>query len=207
MPNGALDPKVNPSGEVSPKAITFAGGIVKLFAPISPGPRQLSYAYQLPRGALPLSLAIDEPTGVLEVLLEEPTATVSGGNLSEVAPTTTAGRSFRRFLAQNVPAPSVVRVDVPFTLGASRSRYFVAIGVVCGLAMLTAIVVATRQRRPKSVTSPRPADALLHAIATLDARFEQRNGSSSDARAEYEAERARLKAQLAAVLAEEGQPR
>jgi len=211
LPGGSTNAKVNPDGEISPKAITFTDGIVRLFAPISPGARQLSYAYQLPRSALPLSIPIEQATSVLEVLLEEPRATVSGGNLTEVAPTTTGGRSFRRFLAQSVPERAVVVVDIPFGLGDARARYFIAIALVCALAMLGAIVFAIRRRRPVAamqldarVYAPATHE-LLQAIARLDTHFEQNGNGSVDERARYDAERAELKARLAAALAEEGE--
>jgi len=206
LPRKALDPKINPTGEVAPSAVSFADGRVRLFAPVSPGARQLSYAYRLPRNALPITIPIDQPTSVLEVLLEEPKATVSGTSITEVAPTATSGRTFRRFLGQNI-ALSRLLIDVPFTLGDARSLYFVVVAGVCGAAMVAAIVVAARRRGdaiPASVASPaRPTDALLHAIATLDARFETAPASSAEDRAAYEAERARLKSRLAAALAEE----
>src|SRR5438067_3309004 len=148
LPTGTLNPKINPTGDVAPSAVSFEGGRVRLYAPISPGARQVSYAYQLPRNALPLSIAIGEPTSVLEVLVEEPKAVVTGANIAEVARTTTAGRAFRRFLGQNVAARTMLRIDVPFTLADTRSLYFIGIASVCGLGMLTAIFTAARRRRP-----------------------------------------------------------
>ena len=209
LPHGAANAKINPTGDISPNAVSFTDGRVRLFAPISPGARQLSYAYQLPRDALPLSIALDEPTGVLEVLTEEPRATVTGATLTEVAPTSTGGRTFRRFLAQNVPARAVVRIDVPFAIGESRVRWFVAVAVVCGLAMLGSIAVALRRRRVVAVAAPPPpqrreTEDLLHAIAMLDAEFERNADATADERARYDAERARLKARLSAALAAEG---
>lgn len=209
LPRSATNAKINPTGDISPNAVSFDGGRVRLFAPISPGARQLSYAYQLPRDALPLSLALDAPTGVLEVLTEEPRATVTGGNLTEVAPTATAGRTFRRFLGQNVPAQSVVRIDVPFAIGESRVRWFAAVALVCGLAMLGSITVALRRRRVVIVPAPaspyrRETESLLQAIATLDAAFERNANPTADDRARYDADRGRLKARLAAALAAEG---
>ena len=208
LPPAAANAKINPTGDISPNAVSFTDGRVRLFAPISPGARQLSYAYQLPRDALPLSITLGEPTGVLEVLTEEPRATVTGASLTEVAPTSTAGRTFRRFLAQNVAAQSVVRIDVPFAIGESRVRWFVSVAVVCGLAMLGSIAVAMRRRRVvPAATSPSPhrreTDDLLQAIATLDAALEQRADVTADDRARYDADRAALKARLAAALAEE----
>ncbi len=58
---------------------------------------------------------------------------------------------------------------------------------------------------PVSVHSP-AADELLQAIAQLDARFEQGNHATPEQRVQYDAERARLKSRLAAVLAEEHLP-
>lgn len=210
LPPGAVDARVNPTGEISPSAIKFEAGRVRLYAPVSPGARQLSYAYELPRGTLPVSILLEQPASVLEVLLEEPRATVNGGGLSEVAPTSTGGRTFRRFIAQNVPDQSIVRVDVPFTLGDARARYFIAVAVVCALAMLGAVVAAARRRqgaRVAAIPAERPAERLLQEIAMLDARFERDNDGNPDVRARYAEERARLKSQLAAVLAEEGQAR
>lgn len=208
LPRGAANPRINPTGDISPNAVTFADGRVRLFAPISPGARQLSYAYQLPRDALPLSIALDEPTGVLEVLTEEPRATVTGANLTEVAATATAGRTFRRFLGQNIAAESAVRIDVPFALGDSRLRWFAAVAVVCGLAMVGSIVVAMRRRRIVPVATPpspysRETEELLRAIATLDVAFERNPDPTADDRARYDAERAQLKARLGAALAGE----
>lgn len=208
LPRGATGAKINPTGDISPNAVSFADGRVRLFAPISPGARQLSYAYQLPRDALPLSIGLDAPTGVLEVLTEEPRATVTGASLTEVAPTSTGGRTFRRFLAQNVPAQAIVSIDVPFVLGQSRVRWFVAVAVVCGLAMLGAIAVAQRRRRVVTVAAPRPlprreSEDLLQAIATLDAAFERSAEPTAEDRVRYDTQRAQLKARLAAVLAAE----
>ena len=207
LPRGATNTKINPSGDISPNAVSFTDGRVRLFAPISPGARQLSYAYQLPRDALPLSIALDAPTSVLEVLTEESRATVTGATLTEVAPTSTGGRTFRRFLAQNVAAQSVVHIDVPFAIGESRVRWFIAVAVVCGLGMLGAIAVAQRRRGVVTVVAPprprRESEELLQAIATLDASFERNADPTADDRARYDAERAQLKARLAAALAAE----
>jgi hypothetical protein len=207
LPNGITGAKVNPTGEIAPTAVSFTDGRVRLFAPISPGARQLSYAYQVPKGALPLTIPIDQPTSVLEVLLEEPKATVSGAPVGEVAPTSTGGRSFRRFLGQNVPERAMLRIDVPFTLGDARTRFLITVFVICGVAMLGAMVTAMRRRRaasPAAVESP-PAltAALLHEIAALDAEFEREPAPTADTRAAYAAERARLKSRLAAALADE----
>jgi hypothetical protein len=211
LPHGVTGAKVNPTGEIAPGSVSFEKGIVRLYAPVSPGARQLSYAYQVPKSALPLSLPIEQPTSVLEVLLEEPHATVAGGNLTEVAPTSSGGRTFRRYLGQSVPAPNIVQVDVPFTVADARTRFFVVIAAVCGAAMIGAILFATHRRRGVTPVMPVPtnsaaAEELFQAITQLDARFEQENHATPEQRALYDADRARLKSRLAAALAEERQP-
>ena len=208
LPDGATHVRVNPTGEIAPSSVSFANGRVRLYAPISPGIRQLSYAYEVPRGSLPLSIPIDQPTSVLEVLLEEPKATLSGAPIAEVAPTVAGGRSFRRFLGQNVPSGPVLNIDVPFTLGDARSRFVLAVAVTCVLAMLGAIFVAFRRRRIAAVHVPVVAPAstvLLREIAALDARYEHAPAPSAETQAEYAAERERLKSRLAAALADERQ--
>ena len=212
LPRGATDAKVNPNGEIAPTALSFADGRVRLFAPLSPGSRQLSFAYQVPKSALPLTYPLAEPTGVLEVLLEEPRAKVAGAGLTEVQPTTASGRAFRRYLAQNVSGQAAVQIDVPFALDDARSRFFLAIAIVSALAMVGAVVYAARRRRAVIPTAhPRTAHApateqLFQAIAQIDARLDQADVATDDERARYAAERARLKSRLAEALAAERQP-
>ena len=212
LPVGAENPRVNPSGEIAPNTVLFADGRVQLLAPLSPGARQLAYVYDLRRQALPLSMVIDQPNDVLEVLVEESRSTVSGARLAEVEPVTTSGRTFRRFLAQAVPANSVVHVEVPFVVGEVRTRWLRTMAVTCVAAMLAAILVAFRRRRrvapmrAVSTDAARPAspsELLLAEITSLDARYEQLAAPSAAERVQYEEARAVLKSRLAAELAGE----
>jgi hypothetical protein len=76
--------------------------------------------------------------------------------------------------------------------------------------MVGAVIYAARRKHPalaaidSRVHAP-ATDALLQAIAALDTNFEQSGNGNADVRARYDAERAELKARLAAALAEEGQ--
>ena len=211
---GAENPRVNPTGEVGPSTTRFADGRAQFMSPMSPGVHQLSYAYELPSRALPLSVTVERPSEVLEVLVEEQGARVSGARMEEVAPVTTSGRTFRRFMGQAVPAGTVVRIDVPFAFGAARQRWLWIVAATCALAMLAALAVALGRSRHRAramarVTNERPAvplrpsERLLSEIAALDARFERNGRATNDERAGYESERAALKARLAAALADE----
>jgi hypothetical protein len=212
LPARAEGFQLNANANIAPAAVTRRGDTVGLFAPLSPGVRQLAFTYDLPGDAFPVTLRVDRPTGVLELLVQEQNAVVEGPGLEEEAPVTTEGRTFRRFLAKEVPADASFRVGVPAVGAAQLDRLILVVGVVIAGAMLATLVVALRRRAP----SPRPAPAavtaralpsqrLLREIAALDAAFERAPSPDSSARAEYVSRRAALKAQLAEALAAERQ--
>jgi hypothetical protein len=212
LPKGAVEPRANPVGDIAAGAVTFVPGHVQVLAPISPGLRQLAYSYMLPSSALPLTITMERPADVVEVLLEEPRAVVRGPNLGEVEGVSTAGRRFRRFLARDVPANGELRVDVVEGTDALRARIIVGVAIVFGVAMVGALFIALgrrRRRRAALFVTPvveRPAERLVRDLAALDARFERMTNPSPEERARYESERGALKEQVAAALAGERQP-
>ena len=188
-------------GDISSGAVTIRRGRADVFAPISPGVRQLVLTYQLPLDAFPLSQPVGRPTTVLEVLLEEPRASVEGAQLSEVSPASIEDRMFRRFLAQEVPSNAVLRVVAPAPVARNASAMKV-LAVVMALAMLGAVGLWFARRR---MTTPLPAvlgasetDRLIAELASLDAVFER--GGYEKSRETYERERAELKARIARAL-------
>jgi hypothetical protein len=142
---------------------------------------------------------------VLEVLLEEDGAQVRGASLRSLGTATTQGRSFKRFLSQGAAAGEEVRIDVPTSVGASRTRVTQIVAVTMLAAMLAALALALR-RRPRqgqmrpAADAPR-AETLVAAIAALDARHDAGDATLDEGR--YRDERTALKAQLAATLAGE----
>jgi len=145
---GAADFKVM-QGDISAGAITFANGVVSVFAPIAPGLKQVSFSYSLPAKSFPLSLPLEKETGVYEIMIEEPTGTVTGPHLREVDPVTVDERNFRRFLASDMPENSVALINLPPPPRSVRSidpRYLVAITLVIGGAMVLALAQALRRR-------------------------------------------------------------
>ena len=192
-------------GDVSPVTLGRRGDRVTLVAAFGPGVKQLSYSYTLPPRAFPLTLTLERPTGVLEVLLEEPGAQVRAATLRSMGDATTQGRTFKRFLAQGAPEGATVRIDVPTTSASTRTRVLAGLAMVIALAMLGTLARALRRRAPRgavpSVAAPDSADSLAAAIAALDARRESGDATLEDAR--YASERAALKARLSAALAAE----
>ena len=205
LPSGALAFQLNTNGDLGAGAIARRGTSVGLLAPISPGIRQLAFTYELPGDAFPLRVPAERATGVFEVLIEEPAARVTGAPMRDMAPVSTDGRIFRRFLAQDVPANAVIRVDMPVLLGPEREKVYVGVGGALVAAMIVALVLALRRsprrhRRARPIAASR-RDELLRDLAALDAAFARQGAADAPLRAEYEAQRAVLKAELAGVLA------
>ena len=208
IPDAAIGFQLNRGGDLAPGAVSLHGTNVGLFAPLSPGIRQLAFTYDLPASAFPLSVPIDRPTGVLEVLVQEPQAHVTGLRFRELAPVSTEGRTFRRMLAQDVAANTVLQVEVPRVVTASRERVYQGVGIALSLAMVAALVFSLRRARPRRVVvASAPAErtwqVLAREIAELDQDFERTAGADETARASYAERRASLKAQLADALAAE----
>ncbi|MBC7673480.1 MAG: hypothetical protein H7247_13760 [Polaromonas sp.] len=192
-------------GDVSAGALVPRGDRVVLLAPFGPGVKQISYSYTLPPGVFPLTVALEAPTVVLEVLAEEPGAQVTGAGLRSMAAATTGGRTFKRFLAQDVPAGSQVRVTVPLTAEGTRTKVLIGVAALIVVVMAGALARALVGRRVAApgrvVPRERASESLIAAIAQLDAGME-RGDTTLDAAA-YPSHRAALKEQLAAALAAE----
>ncbi len=145
FPTGATNFRVA-QGDVPADAVTFADGKASIFAPLAPGLKQVSFSYDVAASAFPLSVLVDRPTEVFEVLIEEPTGTVTGARLKEVDPVNLEKRMFRRFLASNTPANAVSVIDLPRGTGSRvGGRYLVALTIVIGGAMVFALARSLRK--------------------------------------------------------------
>jgi hypothetical protein len=210
LPDDARNPSVAP-GDVTAAAVVFRAGRAEVYAPISPGVRQLVITYRLPLSATSVSFPVERDAAVLEVLLEEPRATVEGAGLREVAPAAIEDRQFHRFLSQDVRANAVVRLTLPAPVSRNNSA-LVVLGVGTAIAMIGALgawMIRRRRLRP-AVSGPAmdaaaatTAERLIAQLATVDARFERERNPAAETRAEYERTRAELKARIAAALAQE----
>jgi hypothetical protein len=208
IPALAVNFELNARGDLTNDAITRNGSTIGVLVPISPGIRQVAFTYELPQKAFPLTMPLETPTGVFEVLVQEPTAHVLGIPMRETAAQAVEGRTFRRFLAQDLAATAVVRVDVPRVIGAGREKVYIGVATAMLAAMAAALVLTARRsfaggRRARVVpVVERRSEALLRDIAVLDAEFE-RGGGDPSRRDAYEARRNVLKTELTAALAEE----
>jgi hypothetical protein len=210
IPPSAMDFQVNTNGELASGALSRRGATVGVYAPVSPGIRQVAFTYELPSSAFPLELAAPEPVGVLEVLVQEPNAQVRAASLRQVPSASADGRVFRRFLAQDLAANSVLRIDVPrMSVSARESVYRIVIYVLLAVMVVALVFGIQRGRRasrvsaaPAPVAEPR-SRVLVRSIATLDDEYDRSGASDDAARDAYQSARESLKRELADALAAE----
>jgi hypothetical protein len=192
-------------GDVASSSLEKRDGRVVMTAAFGPGVKQLSYSYSLPESAFPLRFRNERLAVVEEVLLEEPGAQARAASLRARDSVHTQGHTFKRFLAQGVPAGEELRIDVPTAAAGTRTRVLIALAVLFVLAMGTALARALVRRTPgttmPATVSPSRTESLAAAIAALDARRDAGDATLDAAR--YASERADLKAQLADALAAE----
>jgi hypothetical protein len=215
IPAAATGFQLNTNGELANGAVSRRGTTVGLYAPLSPGIRQVAFTYELPSSAFPLTIPANRPTGVLEVLVQEPTARVAAPALREVPPANAEGRVFRRFLAQDVPPSGVLRIEVPSISVSTRESVYRVVMYVLLAAMGIALVLAFRRGRravplpavaPTPIASERRSQVLVREIAMLDENFERAGAADDATRSDYQTNRASLKQQLAEALAAERGP-
>ena len=133
-------------GDIPPAAVTFDNSRVAVFAPLAPGLAQLAFTYNLPASSFPLHVPVQQPTQIFEVLVEDEKGSVSGAKLKERDPVILERRSFRRFLADDVPVNAVAAIDLPAAPRASIDRrYLVVLTVIIGGAMIAALARALRR--------------------------------------------------------------
>ena len=191
-------------GDVSEGGLVLRSGRAELVAPVAPGLKQISFRYELPPDAFPLRIPITQDVGVLEVVVDDPGARVTGTGLREMPPVTAEGRTFKRFLAQDVHENTVVTIDLATGADVSRGATVAALGALFAAGAAGALALAIRRGRPKPSPAAPPAresEGLIRAIADLDARFESTPDAAAGSRAAYEAERHALKERLRAALA------
>jgi hypothetical protein len=145
VPPRATDFRVS-QGDIPAAAVSFTNSHVSVFAPIAPGLAQLAFTYNLPASAFPLSVRIQQPTQIFEVLVEDEGGNVSGAKLKERDPVILERRSFRRFLADDVPENAVSMIDLPAPARSTIDKKFlVVLTVVIGAAMIAALAVALKR--------------------------------------------------------------
>jgi hypothetical protein len=212
LPPDAAEFQMNPMGDISPDNVARTANGVDVFAPISPGMRQLSFTYTLPPRAFPLSVPLLDSGEVLEVLVQEPGAIINGAGLTETAPIFQEGQNYRRLLSTSVGTNAVLQIQVPRVTSAVVRKAVMAVAAVFGVALLAVLAfIALRGRRRPVVRRVSAApeddvDRLVRELALLDSEFERQTSPADEGREQFEARRASLKAELTAALAARDRP-
>jgi hypothetical protein len=190
-------------GDVSPDAVRADEGRVRVWAPIAPGLKQLSFSYELPSSRTTLAAAVETPIPVLEVLVEDPRGTATGAGLVEADPVQVEGRPFKRFLAQDVAAPALIEVTAPGPEATASGLRVMLVVTAIGAAMLLGLGMAFMRGGPKAFARRRAADPerLALEVAALDAAFEALASPTEAQKAAHYVKRAQLKGRLSAALA------
>lgn len=182
--------------QFSPDAVSFRRDSVLVFAPISPGRKELVLQYRIPGDQHRLS-APALGTDSIFVLLEEPGARVERPRLTRGAGQQMQGRSFSRWTGV-LGNESLIEVVLPSGgIGARTLLPILVVTVLLGFAILTGMLV----RRRVPVAGRLDPVALADAIARLDLRYGELVNPDPDAMARYQEARARLKALLVRTLA------
>ncbi len=205
LPEGAFAPAAT-DGDIPAEAVKFANGRVRVFAPIAPGIKQLTFHYRLPLSKKPISVPSLEPANVLEVLVEDMQGSVTGANLKKMASVNIENRPFKRFLAQDTPGNSVISVLAPTQVGAAFSLRMAMVIIAIGAAMLAGLAASLMRKGPLlarahelGVADP---EAIARQIASLDDAFEKFSAPTDEQRATHDEARAKMKSRLTDALAQ-----
>lgn len=162
LPAGATNVRAS-QGELSDGAVEVRSGRADIFAPLSPGLRQLVLTYDLPASAFPVSVPLERAVTVLEVLLEEPGATADGGGLKSQGGVSVDGKNFTRYLGQGAPASAVVTLRAAGGIGATSVPTWVLPLVLTLVTLGVILVVARRPVTPSATGAGRPVPSGVRA--------------------------------------------
>ena len=201
LPGGTVGLEVG-QGEFSSSAVTRRGERLLFFAPLPPGEKQVVVEYLLPAGSRDTRLVLEQPIGLLNILVAEPGVEVSGPGIAFADTQVIEGRTYRRWTGAGT-AGTAVQLSFP---GAPVALRWILPALVTIVAAAFVLAGAWAARGPALAGGggdpAGTADGLVTRLATLDAEF---RGRESATRPEewrrYQDERARLKAELTAALA------
>jgi hypothetical protein len=201
IPRGVLGFSAD-EGELSTGAVALRGDSVGIRAALPPGVREVTVEYFLPAGASGVQFAFDAAAETVNLLVEEPDASLSvpEGLVADSA-TVIEERRFRRW-SGSLRAGETIDASLPVRGRWGGGVVALLIGVVA-LALVAGAVRAFRQSAPRPSVGSDAAGAasLIEAIARLDAAHAASGPHSAEADQRHAERRAELKEELARALA------
>lgn len=209
LPSGITEPQSGAS-DIPSSAIRFEGNRALVAAPFPPGDKQVVISYTLPAGVTTFEVPVEQPTGEVDLMLEDSTAQPSAP-LEPTDPVAIEGHTFRRYSASDMAAGSSFKVR--FSSGSSRRATLFAVLAAGALLLAGAAYALTRRAEPAPEAGAPVAsegeigdesrERLVAQLAALDDRFSGRESDTPpEVWASYQARRAALKAALARRLAQ-----
>jgi hypothetical protein len=196
----------NRMSQFSPEVLVFRGDSVLVFAPLSPGDKELMLQYHIPGTLRRFVVPTEGVTDSVLVMLEERGGRVATEGFAAADSQMLDGRAFRRW-AGTMRQPGILEIALPAALLSSRQ---LLIGMVIGAAAVFILLAWLLVRRRRG-GSPRPPllnpdpSFLTDAIARLDERYQGREAETTAPDwTRYQVERARLLARLQSALATRG---
>jgi hypothetical protein len=187
--------------EFSPDAVLFERDTVSVWAPLSPGARELLLQYRLPPDLTTLRVPMGEGADSVQVFLEETSARIRTGGLTAGQTQTIEQRSFRLWAGRGGAG---TEIDIRFSKPVLTPGQTVALLVVAATSAFVVLAILM-VRRGGAAPAPAPL-SLADRIARLDLQYAGREGDvPAEEWRRYQESRAALRAELARALA--GRPR
>jgi len=199
LPSGAEGAGLADSrlSEFSPDAVLFARDSVSVWAPISPGQRELLLQYGLPPDLATLRVPLGSGADSVQVFLEETSARVRSGNLTAGETQTIERRTFRLWSGRGGAGTEVVVEFSNPALTPGQAIVVLVTAAILAFVVLAALLIRRGRAAPAAVPL-----SLADAIARLDLQFAGREAAVSvEEWRRYQETRARLRAELARALA------
>ncbi|HEX9755150.1 MAG TPA: hypothetical protein VGA42_05555 [Gemmatimonadales bacterium] len=218
----AVRARIEDGTEFSPEAIAFRNDSLFLYAPVSPGRRQIVVAYEMPLDAAELRIPVEVPADTVTVLAEEPALRIGAPGLRETRPAQIEQRAVRQWTG-SARAGDVITLE--FDRPVANPRWaLVALVSLTAAALVLGLVGwwqwggasrpsrlsrPSRPARPSRPSRPArfPVDDLVDQVARLDLAYRGRRSEvSPEDWTDYESRRRALVARLTTALAERGRP-
>lgn len=201
----------NRMSQFSPEALVFRGDSVLIFAPLSPGDKELMLQYRIPGTLRELVVPAGPVADSVFVMMEERRARVATAGFAPADSQMLDGRAFQRWAGAHREGGSLVIVLPSALLSSRQLLAAMVVTVGAAFALLAWLIVRRRRGSPpqSAILNPDVLNSdpsfLTDAIARLDERFLGREAATPGFEwARYQSERARLLALLSSALARRG---
>ena len=197
----------NRMSQFSPEALVFRQDSALIFAPLSPGDKELMLQYRIPGTLRRFVVPAERVSDSVFVMMEERGGRMATGGFAAADSQMLDGRAFKRWAGIHRQSGDL-EITLPAALLSSRQLLAGLVIVTAAAFSLLGWFIVRRRRRstlPQStILNPDPS-FLADAIARLDQRFLGRESETPAAEwADYQMERTRLLAQLSSALATRG---